>query len=557
MIQKLPVILLFIYGNVFQAKTVFAFQNINNDKIIITNSDRKKLEKAEKEDRKSKQIQQEADKIYNEISTKQSELTAEETEKLNNKALDKQIEGLKAHQSSNKIKYEVYISKAEEFWKKYQGNPEDLGYAKSLENNSRTNFQSAINQLKEAEGANDKLISFSTMSSALDLSNKAVEDIIKAFNIYSNTSFSQTSMPKDTGQVFQKKPADTIRKIPETEKEEPVAAKTSTEPVSAPNIYQAINIREEKVDAFNKFIKESYPKDYEKYIIDFPSLDYSDIEAIKKAWYRYIFGDNDLNAETASKDTAKKNIPDSLLLAQQNTTLASKQTGSTGKIDTETAYNSKSETKEKSQRIGKNIQKKSQYKFSDTISVQGFTFRVQVAASRVPLNPEMQKGIYPGPEILEEIYEDEWYKYSTGPYQTYASARQFRESCEIKGAFVVAFVNGRKINPTEALIKPDENSNNFINFKYASNLIFKVQVVASRVELSAGELKDIYSGPEQLENSFEDNWYKYSINCGNDYSKACNLLKKINIEGAFISAYNNGQQVNLKSIFNEEQQQNK
>ena len=35
------------------------------------------------------------------------------------------------------------------------------------------------------------------------------------------------------------------------------------------------------VDKFNKFMKESYPKDYEKYIIDFTELNYSDVDAIR------------------------------------------------------------------------------------------------------------------------------------------------------------------------------------------------------------------------------------------------------------------------------------
>ena len=111
----------------------------------------------------------------------------------------KQIEALKVQQSSNKMKYEVYVAKADEFWKKFQGSPDDMGYAKSLENNARINFQSAQDQYKEADGKSDKLLSYSSMTTASDLSNKAIEDIKKAFDIYANTSFTQASIPQPGG----------------------------------------------------------------------------------------------------------------------------------------------------------------------------------------------------------------------------------------------------------------------------------------------------------------------------------------------------------------------
>lgn len=181
--------------------------------------------------------------------------------------------------------------------------------------------------------------------------------------------------------------------------------------------------------------------------------------------------------------------------------------------------------------------------------VSGVTYRVQIAASRVPLNNDALSGIYRGTEQPVENYEDEWYKYSIGYFPSYESARQFRDQCSVQGAFIVAFVNGNKINSRNAIIDSEQNSFSFINLNIPENITFRVQVAACRNEIPVEELKKIFENPEQLETISEEGWYKYSLNCRNDYGKACQILKNIAVEGAFIAAYNNGERVSLKSIF--------
>ena len=561
------ILFFFFFGMDDYASYLYSPDKSSNDKVSLTSSDQKKLDKADKETQKSKDLLKEADKIYADIAAKQSELTAEETEKLNNKALLKQIEALKVLQSADKMKFEVYSAKADEFWKKFQGNPDDMSYAKSLESGARINFQSAQDQFKEAEGTKDKLLSYTTMTSASDLSSKAVEDMKKAFDIYSNTSFTQTTF---TQPVVETKKSDSIPVKTDTTAIQPVIVKPVAKDTSSANIYRAMKINEDMVDKFNKFMKDEYPKDYEKYIIDFPSLDYSDVESIRAAWYKYLFGEE--TAEKNAADTTKKGTADSTLLAQQDTSKMNK-TGTNETVSGETLAKLKSKTKQKSgvtagQQSNEEVSGQKFYKgkklkrtaedymagITDTTEVKGFTFRVQIVASRVPLSPEMLQKIYGGPEKPEETYEYEWYKYSIGPFSNYALARQFRESCQVPDAFIVAFVHGRKINPDEALILPGENSKSFINFSIDKSIIFKVQVAACRSEMPVEELKRIYYNSEELESNQEEGWYKYSINCGNDFSKACDLLKSIRIAGAFIAAYKDGQHIDLKAIFSENSQ---
>jgi hypothetical protein len=563
------VLFLAIFGINSYAHLLFYSQPAEDDRIVLTNSDKKKLEKADKETQKSKDLLQEADKIYADNASKQSEMTAEESEKQNNKALVKQIEALKVLQSAENITFGVYSAKADEFWKKFKGNPDDMSYAKSLESNARINFKSAQDQYKDAEDKTDKLIRYSTMTTASELSGKSIDDIKKAFDIYSNTSLTQASVSQP---VVQPVLTDTVTRKKDTIII-PAAIIKPVKDTSSSNIYRSLKINEDMVDKFNKYMKETYPANYEKYIIDFTNLNYSDVESLRASWYRYLYGEETPLAETGSTDTTKKQTDSSLMALNNNSKIpgSNVQTGETyenkevlGKLkkkirkttdgSTETGQSINEEPGTQRLKSGKRIIRSAEdyvRNYSDTTIVKGFTFRVQIVASRVPLNDEFMKAIYQGSEQPEENYENEWYKYSVGPFANYAMARQFREQCMVHDAFIVALLNGKKINSNEALILPDQNSNTFTNFNISENIIFKVQVAACHNEMTVEELRKIYEKAEELESTSEEGWYKYSINCGNSYSKACDLLKNIRVAGAFISAYRDGQRVELKSIFNE------
>jgi hypothetical protein len=550
-----------IANNVTPVNISYYFKG-DEEKLALTSSDKKNLDKAEKEVQKSAQFNKDADNIYNEVATKQAELTAEETEALNNKALKKQIDALKALEAANKTKYYVYVEKAAEFWKKYKGNPDKMGYAKSLETTGKSNFQAGEEQYKEAEGISDNMLAFSKMSGASDLLKSSVDDMKKAFDIYAGTPYT----PSDSTANIPLQP-DTLNKllIPDTSKIiVPVTiAKPAIDTASSSNLYRAIKINEDMVDRFNKFLKNNYPANYEEYLVDFAALNYSDINAIRNAWSRYLYG-ADYSSETSVIDSASQKVIDSLKLASADTTKnpdlvsATATITSTNPVPVEESkisgndirgkkkYKKRTETEADSQKKPVQFVRK----FADNeATVKGFSYRVQIVASRVPLNNETLTGIYSGTEQPSENYEDEWYKYSIGFFPSYESAREFRDQCGVQGAFIVAFVNGHKINSRNALIDSEQNSFSFTNFNIPENITFRVQIAACRNEMTAEELKKIFESPEQLETINEEGWFKYSINCRNDYAKACQILKSIAVEGAFIVAYNNGERVSLQSVF--------
>jgi hypothetical protein len=78
-------------------------------------------------------------------------------------------------------------------------------------------------------------------------------------------------------------------------------------------------------------------------------------------------------------------------------------------------------------------------------------FQVQIAASKVKLPQWKINKIYKGAknEVQEKFY-DEWYKYSVGSFKTYEEAKAYIKKIKVKGAFVVAYKGGTKIDIKEA-----------------------------------------------------------------------------------------------------------
>jgi hypothetical protein len=75
------------------------------------------------------------------------------------------------------------------------------------------------------------------------------------------------------------------------------------------------------------------------------------------------------------------------------------------------------------------------------IKEKGFddlVFKVQVGAYTQALSPTELKDKY-GSEKVQLDTTGDLYKYTVGPFQDYQSALEYREHCNIKGAFLVLY----------------------------------------------------------------------------------------------------------------------
>ena len=84
-------------------------------------------------------------------------------------------------------------------------------------------------------------------------------------------------------------------------------------------------------------------------------------------------------------------------------------------------------------------------------------FRVQIAASTVPLTKEQVKQIYCREEKVYVIQEDGYHKYSVGSFYNYQQARAHKININVEGAFVVSYRGKRKIPVNKLLNKIEQN----------------------------------------------------------------------------------------------------
>ncbi|MCF6241847.1 MAG: hypothetical protein L3J74_10950 [Bacteroidales bacterium] len=84
-------------------------------------------------------------------------------------------------------------------------------------------------------------------------------------------------------------------------------------------------------------------------------------------------------------------------------------------------------------------------------------YRIQIAASAIELSVRQLKKIYPDLSIISSEYENGWYKYSIRKnFISYSQAVEYKEFLNVEGAFIVAYVNGKKVPVAEA-IKYEKN----------------------------------------------------------------------------------------------------
>lgn len=190
----------------------------------------------------------------------------------------------------------------------------------------------------------------------------------------------------------------------------------------------------------------------------------------------------------------------------------------------------------------------------------GILFRIQVAASRIPLNIGQLRRIYTGNYSVEMIREDGWYKYQLMGVRLYSDAIHLLKQVNTKGAFVVAYEEGVKFDLAEAVRKTKELENNVRTYGrkgQVQEIEFHVQLAASRIPVSSDELKLLYGGSEPVSVIYEEGWYKYHLKAGNSPETAAQLKKTSLAEKAFIVPYKRAAKIGYYEALEEYKQNSK
>ncbi len=170
----------------------------------------------------------------------------------------------------------------------------------------------------------------------------------------------------------------------------------------------------------------------------------------------------------------------------------------------------------------------------------GLMFRVQIAASRVPLTREQLSGIYTDDYPVEMVEEEGWFKYQILGVRLFSDALRILRSARVKGAFIIAYDNGVMQNLYIA-VKHSKSLEQEVQVRgrkgKLNDIEWHVQIAASHIPLTTSELNRIYRGNHKISLVIEEGWYKYRLKAGSSYSAAKEIKQQCGVPKAFIVAY--------------------
>lgn len=239
------------------------------------------------------------------------------------------------------------------------------------------------------------------------------------------------------------------------------------------SLYGIVKINEEDVDQFNGFLKKKYPEKYEDYVINFQDMDYSNVEELKKSWYRYRYGS--YPGDSANDKSVFKKVPgdsSSARLAMNDRIINSSDSSmhsTSNNVKESTSYNQHplkgNNKKNNSNEITSEHAEKRQ-NTSDSYKATGdFVFHVQIVACRTRMNMGLVRNLCNCKDSIMEFKEDNWYKYAIGTFNTYREARTLRDGSKIPGAFVIAYLHGKRIRITPAIAYKKRGNSSLRNSK--------------------------------------------------------------------------------------------
>ncbi|WP_430813620.1 hypothetical protein [Carboxylicivirga sp. RSCT41] len=166
-------------------------------------------------------------------------------------------------------------------------------------------------------------------------------------------------------------------------------------------------------------------------------------------------------------------------------------------------------------------------------------FYIQIAAARSELSSSEIDLVNKTQAEYRITNENGWYKYQVPIGSDYISARQTINEYPGKQAFLVAYKSDQRLNLWETV--------KHIELKTAKRdeLLFVVQVAASRDLLSEKEKNQLLLPGDNLRIITEDGWHKYQIIVGPSYQLALSKCKVIGISKSFPVAYLNGEKIDM------------
>jgi hypothetical protein len=343
------------------------------------------------------------------------------------------------------LKYEVLSKNIAAFWNEYKGDKKSVEWIKSVENSS---FDSLLKADQVRQDADKKV----RLVDKIPLLKKAERIEENAEFLMEKIVFICQNLPLDPLPEWLASD-DTMSPL----KHGPIAKTTIPKSnlqdkslneslVKDTSLYNLLHITEQQVDLFNDFLLQKFPNQVENYVLNYEQMTHIKIDSLQEEWNSFELGQFVTSDSSFANAITKKNSP---VQAVARVVQDAKNKRQLVNKSSEQAISTSS--KGNNETNNSTVDKSLVVTISSSDKNDSF-YRVQIAACRDELSPWEIKHRWKQPESVVVTYENDWYKYSIGSFSDYHDAHELRTSCGVKGAFVVAYLNGKRIQVTPYLI---------------------------------------------------------------------------------------------------------
>ena len=523
---------------------VFCVANLHTQnpvpKTSLAANDRKDLEKITELMHKAEGFENQAAETYEQIDKLKKEKGlndgSDQVRQLRNTAIKKDIQDFEKKKEAHRIKYQMYKRHLNKFKKDSVSGEMNTIKAKLLIEDADQFFYRASTLRNEAYNQTSELEKkFEKLEKAHNIESLGLEKVEKALSLY----YSKGSDKHKAAEELSKED------IPRVDNEKVVVNR---------DLLRNIKLTLRQVD--NRTFRDKFQNLQERDTVGGKEL--------VDLWYAYLYPDRTIQPSGDIEDEIKTSGDTVSEKIQSKDELAEK-TNQPDKTDESARQAPKEEATPKEQ-----AQKETEAPNADSEKLKveeeqqyasGLIYRVQIAADKKPLSQATLRKLYDGDKQISRIVENGWYKYSIGDFSTFDNAEAFKNDLKTRDAFIVAYKDGEPVSPERAqkddISGPEKEkpldektepkpSETVEPAKTTSEVVFKVQIAASRNPMSDNLLHNIYGGDKDINKNIVNGWHKYSIGKFPDYGAANKLKKKTNVSGAFIAAYKQGKLLDIK-----------
>ncbi len=196
------------------------------------------------------------------------------------------------------------------------------------------------------------------------------------------------------------------------------------------------------------------------------------------------------------------------------------------------------------------------------------SYSVQIASAIKPEDISYLNRRYPKTGEIREEQVGGRYKYTFGNFDSYREASKARENCGVKGAFVIAYNDNRRLKHISDVLLPEEQqtyegevnrsqntgradetddiSQNNITEESNKAVEYRVQIGTSRIPASQSQLDEMNKTDLPVKTVKKTKLYKYTIGSFDSYQEAKSFIQSHRLSDAFVVKFENGKEVSLK-----------